>query len=71
MTDEGLQELSQSLNEPGLRDNLMAMREARMPLAMSNGQEFGGHGGRNAQAAYTCQAIKVKDQLVSVWPKNT
>ena len=70
VTDEGTQELSQSSNEPGPGDNLMATQEARMPFAMSDGQEFRGHGGRNTQAAHTRRAIKVKNQFVGVWLEN-
>lgn len=37
VTDEGLQDFSQSLNKPGPGDKLIATQEARMPLAMSDG----------------------------------
>ena len=36
VTDKGLQDFSQFLNEPRLGDNLMAMRKARMPFPVSN-----------------------------------
>lgn len=34
--DKRSQKLSQSLNKPRPEDNLIAMREPKMPLAMSN-----------------------------------
>lgn len=37
VTDERLQNFSQSLNKPGSEDNLMAMQETKMPLVVSDG----------------------------------
>ena len=37
VTDEKLQDFSQSSNKLGLGNNLMTTRKARMPLAMSDG----------------------------------
>ena len=59
--DEGSQELSQTSNKSGVGDNLIAIKEARMPFSMSNDQEFRSHRERNAHLEYTRQVVKVKD----------
>ena len=37
VTDKGSQDFSQSSNKPGLEDNLMATREARMLFPVNDG----------------------------------
>lgn len=65
VTDEGPQEFSQTSNKLKAGDNLIIMQEARMPLSMSDGQEFKSHERRNVQSAYTRRAVKMKDQSAS------